>query len=77
MDHKVALQVGISGKARGPQKAKTRDADDISMTNVSGEYVEFKGELFLKLVSGNLLPKAWEDLYIDGLVLMLLLQRSG
>jgi len=50
--------VGISGKARGSQKVKTRDADDMSMTNMSGECVEFKGELFLKLVSGNLLPKA-------------------
>ena len=50
--------MGISGKARGSQKVKTRDADDMSMTNMSGECVEFKGELFLKLVSGNLLPKA-------------------
>ena len=33
------------------------------LTSMSSEYVEFKGEIFVKLVSGNLLPKAWEDLY--------------
>ena len=43
LDHKVAPQVGISGKARGPQKAKISDAYDMSMTNMSGECVEFKG----------------------------------
>ena len=55
--------MGISGKARGSQKVKTRDADDMSMTNMSGDYFEFNGELFLNLVSGNLLSKAWEDSY--------------
>ena len=60
----MKLQRGISGKKRGPQKAKTRDVDDIMLTFMGSEYVEFKGGLFLKLVSGNLLPKAWENLYL-------------
>ena len=33
------------------------------ITSMSSEYVKFKGGIFVKLVSGNLLPKAWEDLY--------------
>ena len=33
------------------------------LTSMSREYMEFKEEMFVKLVSGQLLPKAWEDLH--------------
>ena len=60
---KVALQEGTTGKKRGPQKPRIRSVEDMILTSMSSEYVELKGEMFVKLVSGNSLPKAWEDLY--------------
>ena len=63
LDLKVALQEGTTGKKREPQKPRTMSVEDMILTSMSSEYVEFKGEIFVKLVSGNLLPKAWEDLY--------------
>jgi len=33
------------------------------LTSLGNEYVQFKGGMYLKFASGNLLPKAWEDLY--------------
>ena len=63
LDLKVALQEGTTGKKRGPQKPRTRSVEDMILTSMSSEYVEFKGEMFVKLVSGSPLPKAWEDLY--------------
>ena len=63
LDLKVALQERTTGKKRGPQKPRTRSVEDMTLPSMSSEYVEFKGGIFVKLVSGNLLPKAWEDLY--------------
>ena len=35
------------------------------LTSIGNEYVHFKGEMYLRLASRNLMPKAWEweDLY--------------
>ena len=33
------------------------------LTSVDNEYVEFKGDVYLKLASGNVLLKVREDLY--------------
>jgi len=62
---KVKLQdaIAITGKKRGRLKARSRNIDDIALSSVDSEYVMFKGVIYLKLKSGNLLPKIWEDLY--------------
>ena len=62
-DLKVALQEGTAGKKRGQQKPRATRVEDMMLSSMCSEYVEFKGEIFVKLVSGNLLPKVWEDLY--------------
>ena len=61
--HKIQLKVATIGKQRGLQKAKAKVADNLSITKRVDEYYLFKGEKYLKLSSGNLLPEAWEDLY--------------
>jgi len=33
------------------------------ITSIGNEYIDFKGEMYLRFVSGNLLPKVWEDLH--------------
>ena len=38
-------------------------ADKMTLSSVGDDCVEFKGGVYLKLTSGNLLPKEWEDLY--------------
>ena len=53
----------VKGKKRGPYKARVRTADEMTLSSVGDHCVEFKGEMYLKLTSGNLLPKKWEDLY--------------
>ena len=60
---KVKLQDAITGKKRGRLKARARNVDDIALSSVDSEYIMFKGVIYLKLKSGNLLPKIWEDLY--------------
>ena len=75
MDLKVALQEGTTGKKRRQQKPRARSVEGVILTSVSSEYVEFKGEIFVKLVGGNLLRKAWEDLYPNGLALQLHLRN--
>jgi len=44
-------------------KTRARDADNIALSSVDNEYIEFKGDIYLKLAGGNLLLKIWEDLY--------------
>ena len=63
LDDKVKLQDAITGKKRGHLKPRARNADDIALSSVDSEYITFKGVIYLKLKSGNLLPKIWEDLY--------------
>ena len=60
---KVKLQDAITGKKRGRLKARARNVDDIVLSSVDSEYIMFKGVIYLKLKSENLLPKIWEDLY--------------
>jgi len=48
---------------RGPQKARTKVADNLPITKMVDEYFLFKEGGYRKLPSGNLLPEAWEDLY--------------
>ena len=45
------------------QEARTRTVDNIKLASMVDLYVEFRGEMYLKLSSGNLLPKRWKDLY--------------
>ena len=33
------------------------------LSSVEDDCVEFKGEIYLKLASGNLMPEVWGDLY--------------
>ena len=54
---KVKLQDAITGKKRGRLKARARNVDDIVLSSVDSEYIMFKGVIYLKLKSGNLLPK--------------------
>jgi len=63
LDYKEKLQEGITCKKKEVQNARTRSVEDMILTSMSSEYVEFKGGLFVKLVSGSLLPKASENLY--------------
>ena len=63
LDHRVKLQDEITDKKRGPLKTRARDTENIALSSVDNEYIMFKGDLYLKLASGNLLPKIWEDLY--------------
>ena len=35
----------------------------MTVSSVGDNCLEFKGKMYLKLVSGNLLPKEWEDHY--------------
>ena len=78
LEHKVELQKGIAGKKRGQQKTRNREADDIRLTSIGNEYVDFKREMYLKLArklvagsfGGHVSP------CISGLV-QLLIQRSG
>ena len=60
---RMKLQDAITGKKRGSLKARARNVDDIALSSVDSEYIMFKGVNYLKLKSGNLLPKIWEDLY--------------
>ena len=63
LNHKVQLQDELKGNERGPYKSRVRMADKMTLSSVGDDCVEFKGEMYLKLTSGNLLPKEWEDLY--------------
>ena len=63
LEHKIQLKVATTGKQRGPQKAKAKVADNLSITKRVDEYYLLKGETYLKLSSGNLLPEACEHLY--------------
>jgi len=63
LNQKVLLQDGVKGKKRGPYKARVRTADEMTVSSVGDNCIEFKGKMYLKLVSGNLLPKEWEDHY--------------
>ena len=63
LNQKVQLQDGVKGNKSGPYKARVRTADKMTLSSVGDNYVEFKGEMYLKFTSGNLLPKEWEDLY--------------
>ena len=63
LNHKVKLQDAIKGKKRETYKARIRKVDDMRLATVGNNCVEFKGEVYLKLASGNLLPQAWGDLY--------------
>ena len=47
----------------GAQEARTRIVDNIKLASMVDLYVEFRGEMYLKLSRGNLLPKRWEDLH--------------
>ena len=53
----------MKGKKRRPYQARVRTADEITLSSVGDDCVQFKGGGYLKLTSGNLLPKEWEDLY--------------
>jgi len=57
LNQKVLLQDGVKGKKMGPYKAKARTADEMTLSSVGDHCIEFKGEMYLKLTSGNLLPK--------------------
>jgi len=63
LNHKVQLQDDVKGKKRGTYEARVRMSDEIILSSVGDACVEFKGEMCLKLTSGNLLPRVWEDLY--------------
>ena len=63
LEHKIKLKVATTGKKRGRQKARAKVADNLSIIKRVDEYYLFKGEKYLKLSSGNLLPQVWEDLY--------------
>ena len=63
LEYRVKLQDAIAGKKIAQIKARARATGNITLTSVDNEYIEVKGGLYLKLASGNLLPKVWEDLY--------------
>ena len=63
LDHKVELQDSLKGKKRGTYKARVRLIDEMRLSSIEDDCVEFKGEMYLKLTSGNLMPKVWGDLY--------------
>ena len=63
MEHKVELQDRLKGKTRGAYKARIRVADGMRLSSVRDDCVEFKGEMYLKLASGNLLPRVGDDMY--------------
>ena len=63
LNHKIELKVATTGKKRGPQKARTKVADNMIIASMVDEDVLFKQETYLKLSSGNLLPEAWKYLY--------------
>ena len=44
-------------------KPRARNTDNSALSFVDSEYVTFEGDIHLKLTSGKLLPKIWEDLY--------------
>jgi hypothetical protein len=60
---KIALQSSITGKKRGPQKARVRAYDEVAVVNSAGGIVEFKGVSYFVLSNGNWLPKMWEDIH--------------
>jgi hypothetical protein len=63
LDVKVELQDSLKGKKRGTYKARVRVIDEMRLSSIEDDCVEFKGEMYLKLTSGNLMPKVWGDLY--------------
>ena len=63
LNYKVRLQDGSKEKKRGPYKIRLRMVDKMALSSVGDDCVEFKGEMHLKLMSGNLLLKELKDLY--------------
>ena len=43
LEHRVVLQDAIIGKKRRQMKTRARDTDNIAITFVDDEYIEFKG----------------------------------
>ena len=58
------LKKAITGKRRGPQKPRMIPLDsDAPVHTMQSMYVHFKGEDYVKLAIGNLIPKKWQDIY--------------
>ena len=63
LNYKIRLQDGSKEKKRGPYKVRLRMVDKMVLSSVGDDCVEFKGEMYPKLMSGNLLLKESKDLY--------------
>jgi len=63
LDHKVELLDSLKGKKRGTHKERIRKIYEMRLSSVGDDCVECKGEMYLQLASGNLMPKAWGDMY--------------
>ena len=61
--HKIEILENIKGKKRGPYRGRTRIEDSREVLLGAGSIREIKGERFVVLASGNLLPEVWRDIY--------------
>ena len=60
---RLTIQKATKGKRRGPQVAKARVQDDRAVFARSKGMKVVDGENYVMLVSGNLLPDEWIDIY--------------
>ena len=61
--HRLEILENISGKKRGSYKDRTRAEETRKVLSGAGSIREIKGERFVVLARGNLLPEVWRDIY--------------
>ena len=57
LNDKLAIEKKTTGKKRGPQKKRARTSNSVQIISAELEEIQFKGETYMKLTDGNLMPK--------------------
>ena len=63
MESTLAIQNRIKGGKRGPYKPRVQEDDGTELLSGVRLIREVRGESYVVLSSGNLLPEKWHDIY--------------
>ena len=63
LESRLVIQKAKKSRRAGPQKQRALEQDGRTVRMLTREYIEFDGESYVVLNSGNLLVKKWVDIF--------------